>query len=103
MVTKLHGLLKREVQIKGRAYVVALDNSGIKLTLKGRRLGQQLKWEDLASGDAALATALNASLAQANDLPPDTTTSRSSKRGASLKSERPAKARARTRPGRSTS
>ena len=67
MVTKLHGLLKRELEIKGRAYVVSLDESGIKLTLKGHRLGQELKWDDLASGDAALATALNASLAKAND------------------------------------
>ena len=67
MVTKLHGLLKRELQIKGRAYVVALDETGIKLTVKGRRLGQELKWDDFASGDAALATALNASLARAND------------------------------------
>ena len=68
MVTKLQGLLKRELAIRGRAYVVALDETGIKLTLKGHRLGQELKWDDFASGDAALAIALNASLAKANDL-----------------------------------
>ena len=67
VVTELHGTLKRQVSIKGRPYVVALDDSGIKLTLKGRRNGQQLKWSDLVSGDAALAVALNASLAHAND------------------------------------
>jgi hypothetical protein len=67
MVTKLHGLLRREVDIKGRAYVVGIDESGIKLTLKGHRLGQELSWDDFTSGDAALATALNASLAHAND------------------------------------
>ena len=67
MVTKLHGLLKRELEIKGRAYVVTLDESGIRLTLKGHRLGQELKWDAFASGDAALAIALNASLARAND------------------------------------
>jgi len=69
MVTKLHGVLKREIQIKGRAYVLALDATGIKLTLKGRRRGQELTWEDFSSGEAALATALNASLANANDSP----------------------------------
>jgi hypothetical protein len=33
------------------------------LALKGRRKGLQLKWGDLVNGEAALATALNASLA----------------------------------------
>jgi hypothetical protein len=75
MVTKLHGLLKREVSINGQAYVVSMDETGLKLTLKGRRLGQDLKWEDLASGDAALAQALNASLANSNDAPRTATTS----------------------------
>jgi hypothetical protein len=69
MVTKLHGVLRREVSIKGRAYVVTLEDSGIKLTLKGHRKGQALLWNDFVSGDAALAVALNASLTQANDQP----------------------------------
>lgn len=77
MVTELHGTLKRQVSIKGRPYVVALDDSGIKLTLKGRRNGQQLKWSDLVSGDAALAVALNASLAHANDEQPSSSSGRS--------------------------
>jgi hypothetical protein len=67
MVTKLHDVLKREISIKGRAYVVALDEQGIKLTLKGRRNGQQVLWEDFVNGDAALAAALTASLARSND------------------------------------
>jgi gluconolactonase len=37
--------------------------NGLKLTQKGRRKGQELGWEDLISGQAALAVALNASLA----------------------------------------
>jgi hypothetical protein len=65
MVTTLHGSLRRELTIRGHAYVVTLDEDGIKLTLKGHRKGQQLRWNDLVSGDAALAVALNASLAQA--------------------------------------
>jgi hypothetical protein len=91
MVTKLHGLLKREVAIKGQAYVVALDNTGIKLTLKGRRLGQELKWEDFASGDAALSTALSASLARSNDSPRMTSKSKPARRRTVSKPKRSAK------------
>jgi hypothetical protein len=69
MVTRLHGTLKRELPIRGHAYVVTLDEAGLKLTLKGRRKGQQLLWNDIVTGNAALAVALNASLAQANDEP----------------------------------
>jgi hypothetical protein len=86
MVTKLQGLLKRELAIKGRAYVVAIDESGIKLTLKGHRLGQELKWVDFVSGDAALAIALNASLARGNDADRASAPTPSRKRGKSKKS-----------------
>ena len=62
MATKLHGALRREVQIKGEPHVVTIDPQGLKLTQKGRRKGLDLTWKDLTSGEAALATALNASL-----------------------------------------
>lgn len=62
MITRLQGTLKREVEIRGEPHVVTLDPRGLKLTQKGRRKGLDLSWKDLASGDAALATALNASL-----------------------------------------
>jgi hypothetical protein len=62
MTTRLDKTLKRELTIGERAYVVALSPSGIKITLKGRRKGQELRWSDLVSGDAALAIALNASV-----------------------------------------
>ena len=64
MTTALDKILRREVKIGGRAFVVALSPEGLKLTLKGKRKGQELRWSDLISGDAALATALNASLGQ---------------------------------------
>ncbi len=70
MVTKLDRPLRREVTIRKRAYIVTLDVAGLKLTLKGHRKGQELKWDDWVSGEAALAVALNASLAQANDAAP---------------------------------
>jgi hypothetical protein len=50
--------------IKGRPFVVTLSPEGVVVTLKGKRKGQGLRWEDLVSGDAALAVALNASLRQ---------------------------------------
>lgn len=62
MATKLDRTLKREIRINGTAYMVAIDPEGLKLTEKGRRKGVELKWQDLVSGDAALATALNASV-----------------------------------------
>jgi len=62
-MTKLEKPLKREIDIKGKPFVVTLSLDGIRLTAKGRRKGLDLAWKDLVSGEAALATALNASLA----------------------------------------
>jgi hypothetical protein len=64
MATKLDKTLKRELSIAGKPFVVSLSPEGLKLVGKGRRKGLELSWEDLVSGDAALATALNASVAQ---------------------------------------
>jgi len=49
----------------GKPYTLTVTPEGFNLALKGRRKGYQLAWADLVSGDAALATALNASLARA--------------------------------------
>jgi hypothetical protein len=62
VTTKLEKPLKRELKIKGRPYVLTISPEGLKLTVKGRRKGRELSWEDFVSGDAALAVALNASL-----------------------------------------
>lgn len=62
MTTPLEKTLKRELRIRDRAYIVAISPLTLKLTLKGKRKGLELKWEELVSGDAALAAALNASL-----------------------------------------
>ena len=64
MATKLDKTVKRELDIGGEAWILAIDPLGLKLTRKGKRKGIELAWKDLASGDAALATALNASLDQ---------------------------------------
>jgi hypothetical protein len=62
MTTRLDKTLKRELTLEGRAFIVAVSPEGLKLTLKGKRKGQELRWSDLISGDAALAAALNASV-----------------------------------------
>jgi hypothetical protein len=62
MTTPLDKTLKRELNLDGRAFIVALSPDGVKLTLKGRRHGLELRWTDLVNGEAALAVALNASV-----------------------------------------
>src|SRR5205823_2682789 len=63
VATKLNKALRREISIAGKPFVVTLSPEGLKVVGKGRRKGLELSWEDLTSGDAALATALNASVA----------------------------------------
>ena len=65
MVTKLDRPLKREILVDGAAYTLTITADGFVLAPKGRRKGYSLSWVDLVSGDAALATALNATLAMA--------------------------------------
>ena len=64
MTTKLDGALRREIVVGGDAYTLTITPQGLKLVRKGRRKGQEISWEAIVTGDAALATALNASLAQ---------------------------------------
>jgi hypothetical protein len=63
MATKLEKEVKRGIEIDGTPYTVIIDPTGLRLVGKGKRNPTaQLQWKDLVSGDAALATALNASL-----------------------------------------
>lgn len=62
MTTRLDKTLKRELTLDGRTFILTVSPEGLKLTLKGKRKGQELRWGDLVSGDAALAAALNASV-----------------------------------------
>lgn len=62
MATKLDKPLKREIGIEGEPFMLTLTPEGLKLVPKGKRKGVELSWKSLASGEAALATALNASL-----------------------------------------
>ena len=62
MTTKLDKPLRREIEIDDRLYTLTVDQDGLRLVEKGHRKGQELRWRDLVSGDAALAAALTASL-----------------------------------------
>jgi hypothetical protein len=57
MTTKLDKVLKREVEIRGEPYIVALSPMGVKLTQKGKRKGQELSWAGLLDGQGAVASA----------------------------------------------
>jgi hypothetical protein len=61
VATKLDKSLKRELDIDGKLYTLTLSPTGLLLTEKGHRKGIELSWKALANGDAALASALNAS------------------------------------------
>jgi hypothetical protein len=61
-MTRLDKPLKRELRLKKDAFVLTIDPDGFKLTRKGRRKGVEIAWQDLVSGDAAMAVALNASV-----------------------------------------
>ena len=62
-MTRLESPLKREILIRGEAYKLVVSPLGMRLSRKGRRKGFELSWLDFVNGDAALAKALNASLA----------------------------------------
>jgi hypothetical protein len=70
MATLLQKALKREIKVGEKRFIVTLAPDSLKLVGKGRRKGLELSWADLVSGEAALATALNASLDPALRLEP---------------------------------
>ena len=57
MATKLEKTLKREIDVDGKAYMLAISPEGLKLTEKGRRKGQELSWKGVLNGQAAVPSA----------------------------------------------
>lgn len=53
MATKLDKTIKREIEIDGTAYTVAVSPDGVKLTQKGFRKGQEMSWTSLLAGSSA--------------------------------------------------
>jgi hypothetical protein len=63
MTTALDKTLKRAIDIDGESYTVIIDPQGLRIVGKGRRKAViELTWKDLISGEAALASALQASV-----------------------------------------
>ena len=54
MTAKLDKTIKRELEIDGKAYTIAIAPDGIKVTEKGRRNGPEVSWRSIISGDATL-------------------------------------------------
>jgi hypothetical protein len=61
MTTKLTSAFKRELDLNGDKYTLTVSPEGFKLVQKGKRKGVELQWSSILNGEAALATALNAS------------------------------------------
>jgi hypothetical protein len=68
MTTKLTNAFKRELDINGEKYTLTVTPEGFRLVIKGKRKGVELPWATIVNGEAALATALTASLAGARTL-----------------------------------
>src|ERR1700692_1632128 len=66
-MTPLDKSLKRALKIHGRDYVITLTPDALKIAQKGHRLGVELKWPDLVSGESALAVALPARIGKFKD------------------------------------
>jgi hypothetical protein len=47
MPTKLEKTVKREIEIDGQPFTVAISPEGLKITQKGFRKGQEVSWKDL--------------------------------------------------------
>jgi hypothetical protein len=98
-MTPLDKTLKRAISIKGDDYVVTLTPEALKISRKGHRLGVELKWVDLVSGETALAIALRASVGRfqqdsvTKKLPDGTRQGKSPSGAKSLKRARRASAR----------
>ena len=54
MTAKLDKTIKRELELDGKVYTVAIGPDGIKVTEKGRRNGPEVSWRSIVSGDATL-------------------------------------------------
>jgi hypothetical protein len=54
MTAKLDKTIKRELDIEGKTYTIAIGPDGVKVTEKGRRNGPELSWKSIISGDASL-------------------------------------------------
>jgi len=67
MTAKLDKSIKRELEIDGKVYTIAIAPEGIKITEKGRRNGPEVSWRSIISGDATLNESLKISVDATSD------------------------------------
>jgi hypothetical protein len=53
MPTKLEKTVKREIDIDGQPFTVAISPDGLKITQKGFRKGQEVTWRQLWASSSA--------------------------------------------------
>lgn len=53
MATRLEKTIKRELELDGNLYTVAIGPEGIKMTPKGGRKGTELTWRQVLGSGAA--------------------------------------------------
>ena len=54
MATRLEKTIKRELELDGNLYTVAIGPEGIKITPKGGRKGTETSWRQLVGGMGAM-------------------------------------------------
>ncbi|HEX9892303.1 MAG TPA: hypothetical protein VGA78_00205 [Gemmatimonadales bacterium] len=62
MTTRLDKTLKRELDIEGKPYTIAISPEGVKITPKGGRKGQEVSWRDIMTGSPELLRDLTGSI-----------------------------------------
>jgi hypothetical protein len=62
MTAKLDKTIKRELDVDGKTYTIAIGPDGVKVTEKGRRNGPEVSWRSIISGDTSLTESLKASV-----------------------------------------
>lgn len=62
MTTRLDKPLRRELELDGKLYTVTISPDGVKVVEKGKRLGREISWQTIVSGDAELRESLRISV-----------------------------------------
>ena len=62
MTTRLDKPLRRELELDGKLYTVTISPDGVKVVEKGKRLGREISWQTIVSGDAELRASLRISV-----------------------------------------
>ena len=68
MTAKLDKTIKRELEVDGKTYTIAISPDGVKVTEKGRRNGPEITWRSIIGGDTNSPTRLAITIAASNSV-----------------------------------